>query len=83
MLDLHCHILPGVDDGAHDLRDSVAMARAAVAAGADGLLIEIHPDPKGALSDGPQALLPQDLPLLARDLAAIASVVGRSLEVPP
>ncbi len=78
--------LPVFVDPSHSTgrRDLVApMARAAVAAGADGLLIEIHPNPAGALSDGPQALLPHDLPLLARDLAAIASVVGRSLEVPP
>lgn len=58
------------------------MAKAAVAAGADGLLIEIHPEPGRALSDGPQALPTSDLLALAREVAAIAPVVGRSFEVP-
>jgi 3-deoxy-7-phosphoheptulonate synthase len=77
--------LPVLVDPSHATgrRSLVApMARASVAAGADGLLIEIHPDPARALSDGPQALPAGDLLELARDLAAIAPVVGRSFEVP-
>lgn len=80
--------LPVIVDPSHATgRSSLVapMARAAVAAGSDGLLIEIHPDPARALSDGPQALPTGELAALARDLAAIAPIVGRSFcpeEVP-
>lgn len=53
------------------------MARAAAAVGADGIMVEVHPAPERALSDGPQALHIEDLPVLARDLSAIAPLVGR------
>ncbi len=53
------------------------MARAAVAAGADGLLIEVPPEPERALSDGLQALLPADLERLSADLSALAPIAGR------
>ncbi|ABS24420.1 3-deoxy-7-phosphoheptulonate synthase [Anaeromyxobacter sp. Fw109-5] len=56
-----------------------AMALAAVAAGADGLLLEVHPDPARARSDGPQSLTPADLEALVPRLAAVASAVGREL----
>ncbi len=55
------------------------MARAAAAAGADGLMLEIHPDPARALSDGPQALLPRELMALKADLERILPVAGKSL----
>ena len=55
------------------------LARAAVAAGADGLLIEVHPQPDKALSDGPQALLPNRFAALMEDLREIAKVLGRRL----
>jgi 3-deoxy-7-phosphoheptulonate synthase len=58
------------------------MARAAAVCGADGLLLEVHPEPDRALSDGPQAILPQDLIRLSLDLAALLPVVGRSFPVP-
>ena len=54
-----------------------AMARAAVAAGADGLLIEVHPHPERALSDGPQSLTPAVLASTAAEVAAVARAVGR------
>jgi 3-deoxy-7-phosphoheptulonate synthase len=54
-----------------------AIAKAAVAAGADGLLIEVHPDPKQALSDGPQSLTPSDFAKLMEDLRAIVKSVDR------
>jgi len=54
-----------------------AMARAAVAAGADGLLIEVHPHPERALSDGPQSLTPAALASTAAEVAAVARAVGR------
>ena len=55
------------------------MALAAVAAGADGLMVEVHPKPEDALSDGPQALVPKRFELLMADLTALAPVVGRTL----
>ena len=55
------------------------MARAAVAAGADGLLIEVHPDPDHALSDGAQSLEPEQFLELMGQLRMIAPAVGRSL----
>ena len=74
--------LPIVADPSHGTgrRDKVApMARAAVAAGADGLLLEVHPDPDHALSDGAQSLHPDQLEELMPQLRAIAAAVGRSL----
>ena len=56
-----------------------SLAKAAVAAGADGLIIEIHPNPKKALSDGPQSLTFSDFNRLTKELKAIASAVGRSI----
>jgi 3-deoxy-7-phosphoheptulonate synthase len=57
-----------------------AMARAALAAGADGLLVEVHPQPERALSDGPQALTPDDFRALMADLRQLAPALQRSLE---
>jgi 3-deoxy-7-phosphoheptulonate synthase len=56
-----------------------AVARAGVAAGADGLIIEVHPDPAMALSDGGQSLKPERFAALVQQAAAIAGAVGRSL----
>ncbi len=56
-----------------------AMARAAVAAGADGVHIEVHSCPEKALSDGPQALLPVQFSALTRDLRRLAEVMGKVL----
>lgn len=55
------------------------MALAAIAAGADGLMIEVHPKPEEALSDGPQALLPDRFTQLMEQVRAMAPVVGRRL----
>jgi 3-deoxy-7-phosphoheptulonate synthase len=74
--------LPMMADPSHGTgrRDKVApMARAAVAAGADGLLIEVHPDPDRALSDGAQSLRPEQFEDLMRELRMIAPAVGRSI----
>ena len=61
-------------------RDKVApMARAAVAAGADGLLVEVHPDPDRALSDGAQSLRPEQFEELMGQLRIIAPAVGRCI----
>src|SRR5271169_2747786 len=74
--------LPIIADPSHGTgrRDKVAaMARAAVAAGADGLIIEVHPDPERALSDGVQSLYPAQFSDLMADLRAIASAVHRNV----
>jgi 3-deoxy-7-phosphoheptulonate synthase len=56
-----------------------AMARAAVAAGADGVHVEVHSCPEKALSDGPQALLPAQFADLMHDIRRLAEVVGRTI----
>jgi 3-deoxy-7-phosphoheptulonate synthase len=74
--------LPIVVDPSHGTgrRDKVSpMARAAIAAGADGLLIEVHDNPEKALSDGAQSLYPHQFDTLMGELRVIAPVVGRSL----
>ena len=74
--------LPVVADPSHatGLRDKVLpMARAAVAAGADALMVEVHHDPENALSDGPQALLPDQFEEMMRQIKLIAEVIGRRI----
>ena len=74
--------LPVVVDPSHGTGhwDLVApMAKAAVACGADGLIIEVHPRPEEALSDGPQSLKPSKFAQLMRELKPVAEAVGRSL----
>ena len=74
--------LPVIVDPSHATGkwDLVApMALAAVAAGADGIMVEVHPRPEEALSDGPQALLPSTFAKLMHDLGTLASAVGRTL----
>ncbi len=74
--------LPIVADPSHGtgLRDKVApMARASVAAGADALLIEVHPSPDEALSDGAQSLFPEQFTELMEQLRMIAPAVGRTI----
>lgn len=78
--------LPIVADPSHGtgLRDKVApMARAAVAAGADGLIIEVHPDPDHARSDGAQSMFPDQFARLMAELRIIAPAIGRSICVEP
>jgi 3-deoxy-7-phosphoheptulonate synthase len=55
------------------------LAKASVAAGADGLIIEVHQDPSKALSDGPQSILPVTFTILMRDMQIIAESVGRTM----
>jgi len=77
--------LPIIADPSHGTgrRDKVApMARAAVAAGSDGLLVEVHPDPDRALSDGAQSLRPEQFEELMSQLRIIAPAVGRSMSEP-
>src|SRR5438445_5094794 len=72
--------LPIIADPSHGtgLRDKVIpMARAAVAAGADGIIVEVHPNPEQALSDGAQTLFPDQFAQLMREIRVIAEVIGR------
>jgi 3-deoxy-7-phosphoheptulonate synthase len=74
--------LPIIVDPSHGtgIRGKVTpMARAAVAAGADGLMIEIHPDPEHAMSDGPQSLYFDQFAELMRQVRLIAQAIGRSV----
>jgi 3-deoxy-7-phosphoheptulonate synthase len=74
--------LPIVADPSHGtgLRDQVTpMARAAVAAGADGILVEVHPTPDRALSDGAQSLYPEQFARLVAELRLISQALGRTV----
>jgi 3-deoxy-7-phosphoheptulonate synthase len=74
--------LPVILDPSHSTGHAdyvAAVARAAIAAGADGLLVEVHPDPAHALSDGRQSLKPERFAEMVRQLAAIAGAVGRRI----
>ena len=78
--------LPMIADPSHGtgLRDKVIpMARAAVAAGADGILVEVHPEPDRALSDGGQSLYPDQFARLVTELRAISAAIGRELAPAP
>ncbi|MBN2441792.1 MAG: 3-deoxy-7-phosphoheptulonate synthase [Spirochaetales bacterium] len=62
------------------IREKVSpMALASVAAGADGVVVEVHPDPDNALSDGPQSLYPEQFEKLMRDIQALAPVLGKEI----
>jgi 3-deoxy-7-phosphoheptulonate synthase len=78
----HLSHLPVVADPSHGTgrRDMVpAMARASVAAGCDGIIVEVHPNPDKAVSDGAQSLFPQQFEQLMDELRIIATAVGRSI----
>jgi 3-deoxy-7-phosphoheptulonate synthase len=74
--------LPILVDPSHGTgrRDSVLpMARAGVASGADGILVEVHDHPEKALSDGPQSIYPEQFATMMNEIGQIAPVVGRYL----
>jgi len=74
--------LPMIVDPSHGTgkRDKVTpLARAAAAVGADGVMVEVHDQPERALSDGPQALYPDQFDALMKDIRAIAALVGRGI----
>ena len=77
--------LPIIADPSHGtgLRDKVIpMARAAVAAGADGVIVEVHPEPDRALSDGAQSLYPDQFTQMVAELRAVAAAIGRKIPTP-
>jgi len=80
-LKIHTH-LPVIVDPSHasgDRRLVEPLSRAAAAAGADGLIVEVHQDPEHALCDGPQALYASDFAAFAENVAAHAALCGRAL----
>ena len=60
----------------------IPMARAAVAAGADGLIVEVHPDPDRALSDGDQSLTLAEFRVLVEEVRPVAAAIGRRVDAP-
>ncbi len=76
----HLPILVDPSHGTGKRNKVLPMSRAAIAVGADGVLIEVHHKPEEALSDGPQAILPVTFEQLVREVDAIAQVLGRSLQ---
>jgi 3-deoxy-7-phosphoheptulonate synthase len=78
----HLSHLPIIVDPSHGvgIREFIApLAKASVAVGADGLIIEVHPKPEEALSDGPQSLLPEQFARLMDELRLVAGAVGRTM----
>jgi 3-deoxy-7-phosphoheptulonate synthase len=72
--------LPVIADPSHGTGHQkyvAAMSFASVAAGADGLMIEVHPDPEHATSDGPQSLTPKDFTIMMDRLKLFAEAAGR------
>jgi 3-deoxy-7-phosphoheptulonate synthase len=81
MLKRHTH-LPVIVDPSHGTGHwwmVPDLSRAAVAVGADGLLVEVHPDPDNALSDGPQSLTPERFDAMMQELRPVATAVGREI----
>jgi 3-deoxy-7-phosphoheptulonate synthase len=76
----HLPILVDPSHGTGKRTKVLPMSRAAIAAGADGVLIEVHHKPEEALSDGPQALLPEAFAEVVRQVDAISQVLGRTLQ---
>jgi 3-deoxy-7-phosphoheptulonate synthase len=77
--------LPVLADPSHsggDWRLVPALSKAALAAGADGLIVEVHCDPAGALCDGPQSLTPSNFLQLMKEISLVARAVGRKLPLP-
>jgi len=77
--------LPVILDPSHSTGNAdyvAAIARAAIAAGADGLIVEVHPDPAHAISDGKQSLRPEKFAEMVKQVGQIAQVMNRSLAVP-
>ena len=77
--------LPMIADPSHGtgIRSKVTpMGRAAVAAGADGLIVEVHGDPPSAMSDGAQSLYPDQFAVLMEQIKVIAKAIGRDVTAP-
>src|SRR3990172_3541926 len=75
----HLPIIVDPSHGTGRRHKVIPLARAGVAVGADGIMVEVHHDPDRALSDGPQALFPEQFETLMSELRSLAPVVKRSL----
>ena len=75
----HLPILVDPSHGTGKRQKVIPLSRAAIAVGADGLIIEVHPHPEAALSDGPQAILPEMFADLMNQVRQLAPVVGRTV----
>lgn len=76
----HLPILVDPSHGTGKRNKVLPMSRAGIAVGADGVMIEVHHKPEEALSDGPQAIVPEEFARVVKDVEAIAAVLGRRLE---
>lgn len=76
----HLPVIADPSHGTGNWQYVAAVTRGAIAAGADGLLIEVHPDPAHAMSDGAQSLKPENFEALMGDVRRIAEVMGRGIE---
>ena len=76
----HLPILIDPSHGTGKRNKVLPMSRASIAVGADGVLVEVHHKPEEALSDGPQAIVPETFAQLVREVDAIAQVVGRAMQ---
>ena len=75
--------LPIIVDPSHAAGKSIyinSLSRAAIAAGADGLIVEVHPNPRCALSDAAQQLTPESFDILCKDISRIAEILGREFK---
>ena len=76
----HLPIIVDPSHGTGDWRFVIPMARAAIAAGADGLMIEVHAHPEAAFSDGPQSLTPKRFESLMQEITPLARALGRRVD---
>lgn len=75
----HLPVIVDPSHGTGNWRYVTPMGRAAIAAGADGLMVEVHPNPREAFSDGPQSLKPDNFAVLISEIRKIATAMGREL----
>ncbi len=78
----HLPVIVDPSQGTGKWKYVAPLSKAAVAAGADGLIIEVHPDPEKALSDGPQQLTPANFSRLMGELGPLAEALGRRVQAP-
>ncbi|MGI8784488.1 MAG: 3-deoxy-7-phosphoheptulonate synthase [Acidobacteriota bacterium] len=79
----HLPVIVDPSHGSGDRKKIIPLARASAAVGADGVMVEVHPDPMAALCDGPQALLPAQFGEMVRALDAICPLVGKTRVAAP
>ena len=75
----HLPIITEASHGTGGREKVLPMSRAAVAAGSDGLIVEVHHEPEKALSDGAESIYPEQFEVLMKEIAGIAKVIGRTV----